>query len=261
MKEIGEACVQLQVDVKLLLHQPRMDHFGTYPNMVNLHTAYLYTLYTFLHKLLTRLTSLQFLHLLLTFGQVHLISTSQKLEVIRWKPWWARKEHTNPMLMIKEEQLMCIGWEGSCKEVTIVELYTLLQLGQFEFQKTISPTLQVIEETQREQGWRTLSNDWADIHHSNRRIGSCWEIANKSPTSSQYISLLTTKHTHTHTLSIRHHSSSFSSSSIFNSRVSHTANLIRESKIGRKKLWKPSYKQDNTPEEKFIPGPYCHGFA
>lgn len=135
LKEIGEACVQLQVDVKLLLHQSRMDHFGTYPNMVNLHTAYLYTLYTFLHKLLTRLTSLQFLHLLLTFGQVHLISTSQKLEVIRWKPWWARKEHTNPMLMIKEEQLMCIGWEGSCKEVTLSSSTRYFNWGNLNFKR------------------------------------------------------------------------------------------------------------------------------
>lgn len=43
LKEIGEACVQLQVDVKLLLHQPKMDHFETYPNMVNLHTISLHT--------------------------------------------------------------------------------------------------------------------------------------------------------------------------------------------------------------------------
>lgn len=28
LKEIGEACAQLQVDVKLFLHQSRMDHFG-----------------------------------------------------------------------------------------------------------------------------------------------------------------------------------------------------------------------------------------
>lgn len=42
--------------------------------------------------------------------------------------------------------------EGSCKEVTTIEIDQLLQLRQFEIHGTTSLILQVIEEKKREQG-------------------------------------------------------------------------------------------------------------
>lgn len=42
---------------------------------------------------------------------------------------------------------MYISWEEIYKEITKIELSMTLQLGQLEFQRTISPTWEVIEET------------------------------------------------------------------------------------------------------------------
>lgn len=43
--------------------------------------------------------------------------------------------------------------------------------------------------------------------------------------------------------------------------MSHVVDQKGELKVGEKKLWKSSYKEEDIAEENFMLGFYCHGFA
>lgn len=124
-----------------------MDHFRTYSSIVRLaqnQSTHLCTLCTFRHMFLTKPVSMLFLHLLLTFGLIHLISTRPQLEVVRWH-LDEKERNTLTQFQSLKKSISCalIGKEAIRKLPT--KLSMQLQLGQFKFLKTTSLSPQAIE--------------------------------------------------------------------------------------------------------------------
>lgn len=80
--------------------------------------------------------------------------------------------------MVKEEPVMFISWKGRCKEVTTCKLGSHLNWGNLN---VIEQLHQLHKPLQWQQGDKTRvhflrNDDWVDMHHSDVKIGNCWEF-------------------------------------------------------------------------------------
>lgn len=127
---------------------------------------------------------------------------------------------------------------------------------------SLPPTCYSREQGKKAGSHHLWSDDLVNVHHANMRTGSHKEVAKKlsrrPPTSTHY---KYPPFTHGRGTFYPISNNPLFFSSTFNSWVPKTAGQKGELKVGEKKQGKPSYKEEDLPEEMFMLGLHHHRYT